>query len=284
MDIFTKVSQPGEYYRTFLEQDCRPDGRQLHEFREIIINVGCISTAEGSSLVKLGETSVICGIKLELATPKEDEPNNGFIIPNVDLPALCSPQFKTGPPSELAQTTSHFMQQLIISSQCVQLSDLGIATGKVCWVLYCDMICLNYDGNLLDACTLSLISALRNVALPVATYNEETGQTDVDLTHKVPLKMADIPVSTTFSVFDTTDLSEKIVVTDPTSEEECLAAGCVTVVTASNSQLCMLHKPGGSSVTDSKLKTCIELALSRTSIVQSLIDTHTHSHTQTLLS
>ena len=32
---------------------------------------------------------------------------------------------------------------------------------QMCWVLYCDMICLNYDGNLLDVCTAALLAALR---------------------------------------------------------------------------------------------------------------------------
>ena len=31
-----------------------------------------------------------------------------------------------------------------------------------CWVLYCDLICVNYDGNLLDACVTALTAALRN--------------------------------------------------------------------------------------------------------------------------
>jgi len=31
-----------------------------------------------------------------------------------------------------------------------------------CWVLYCDLVCLNYDGNLLDTCVTALTAALRN--------------------------------------------------------------------------------------------------------------------------
>lgn len=36
-----------------------------------------------------------------------------------------------------------------------------------CWVLYCDLICLDYDGNLLDACVTALIAALRICKCPV---------------------------------------------------------------------------------------------------------------------
>jgi RNase PH-related exoribonuclease len=41
----------------------RPDGRSLQEFRPVSINVGSIKTAEGSAIVKIGNTVVVCGIK-----------------------------------------------------------------------------------------------------------------------------------------------------------------------------------------------------------------------------
>ena len=30
------------------------------------------------------------------------------------------------------------------------------------WVLYCDLVCLDYDGNLYDACSIALTAALKN--------------------------------------------------------------------------------------------------------------------------
>lgn len=48
----------------------------------------------------------------------------------------------------------------------VNLDKLTIGTDsngkKSVWVLYVDLYCLNYDGNLNDACLLSLIGALKN--------------------------------------------------------------------------------------------------------------------------
>lgn len=40
---------------------------------------GSISTADGSALVRLGETTVVCGIKAEIAEPELDAPTTGFI-------------------------------------------------------------------------------------------------------------------------------------------------------------------------------------------------------------
>ena len=74
---------------------------------------GSIATAEGSSIVKLGNTTIVCGIKAEMANPNPEHPKKGFIVPNIDLPSLCSPRFRPGPPSEQAQVLSQFIADTI---------------------------------------------------------------------------------------------------------------------------------------------------------------------------
>lgn len=54
---------PVKYYRDFLNHDVRPDGRELNQFRPIVINVNSIGTSDGSAIVKIGNTTVVCGIK-----------------------------------------------------------------------------------------------------------------------------------------------------------------------------------------------------------------------------
>jgi len=41
--------------------------------------LGSISTADGSSLVRLGDTTVVCGVKAEIAEPDLDAPDDGFL-------------------------------------------------------------------------------------------------------------------------------------------------------------------------------------------------------------
>ncbi|OCT93084.1 hypothetical protein XELAEV_18016151mg [Xenopus laevis] len=74
-----KTVEPLEYYRRFLKEACRPDGRELTEFRTTTINVGSITTADGSALVKLGNCTVLCGVKAELAAPPADSPDKGYV-------------------------------------------------------------------------------------------------------------------------------------------------------------------------------------------------------------
>jgi len=43
----------------------------------------------------------------------------------------------------------------------LDLQQLCISVDKLVWVLSCDIYCLNYDGSVLDACLIALLSALQ---------------------------------------------------------------------------------------------------------------------------
>uniref|UniRef100_A0A671WNL7 Ribosomal RNA-processing protein 43 n=1 Tax=Sparus aurata TaxID=8175 RepID=A0A671WNL7_SPAAU len=252
------------------KENCRPDGRELSEFRTTTLNIGSISTADGSALVKVGNTTVICGIKAELTNPTVEAPGKGYIVPNVDLPPLCSSRFRPGPPSEQAQAASQFVADVIESSEVIQTEDLCIERGKLCWVLYCDLMCLDYDGNLLDACTIALLAALKNTKLPEVTISTETPE--VNLAKTRGLHIHKHPVSASFCVFD-----DSILIVDPTAEEESLKTAQLTVVTDEEDRLCTVHKPGGTSLSGEKLQECISRATARQREIQKLIDKVTRS-------
>lgn len=77
------------------------------------------------------------------------------------MPALCSSKFRPGPPCDEAQVASQIVCNILENSEYVNLEQLCIAYDKLAWVLYCDMICLNYDGCLIDVCVAALSAALR---------------------------------------------------------------------------------------------------------------------------
>lgn len=58
-----RAINPVKYYKDYLSNNIRPDGRNFTKFRSIALNVDSISTADGSAIVKLGNTTVVCGIK-----------------------------------------------------------------------------------------------------------------------------------------------------------------------------------------------------------------------------
>eukprot|EP01084_Bolivina_argentea_P120294 213220_1 len=81
---------PLEFYRKFLDKNVRPDGRTLTKCRTTLINSNCISTTDGSAVVKIGSTTVTTGIKLEIAAPRSPNVKDGFIDIDVILDPLCT--------------------------------------------------------------------------------------------------------------------------------------------------------------------------------------------------
>jgi exosome complex component RRP43 len=78
-----KRLHPQAYFNRFLPHAFRPDGRPLDDdaraWRDVSINLGSISTASGSALVRVGETTVTCGVKAEIFEPSVYEPAAGCI-------------------------------------------------------------------------------------------------------------------------------------------------------------------------------------------------------------
>lgn len=192
---------PIRYYKEYLKQKVRPDGRGISSFRPVSLNINSITTADGSAVIKIGKTTVICAIKAELTTPNPETPKHGFVCVSVELPPLCSPKFRPGPPSDEAQVATSFMNQLVEESNLLDMESLGIQVDKLAWVLYCDIICLNHDGSLLDACVPVLIAALKTLKLPHVTYDTTTEEISVDTEnrHGIPINYSLTAI--TYAVF-----------------------------------------------------------------------------------
>jgi exosome complex component RRP43 len=47
-------------------------------------------------------------------------------------------------------------------SPLIDLHELCINENNAVWVLYADIVCLNYDGNVWDAILVSLVAALKS--------------------------------------------------------------------------------------------------------------------------
>ncbi|CAD6565922.1 MAG: hypothetical protein CYPHOPRED_000096 [Cyphobasidiales sp. Tagirdzhanova-0007] len=237
-ELFQRI-QPAEYLSRFLEHGYRPDGRRPNEFREPILNVGSITSADGSALVKTGQTTILCGIRAEIAEPDLLAPSRGFLVPNVELPAMCSPKFRPGPPSDEAQVLSHRIRSILLSSAILPLSSLCIEPGKAAWVVYADLVCLNYDGNLVDAALVAVVAALQNTRLPKAQW-------DVDLEEAVAvpdelnsLHLRSTVLCASFGVSEGGHL-----LCDPTAFEEPLLATHLSIVLDDDGMLRNVYQAG----------------------------------------
>ncbi|GFU38230.1 exosome complex component RRP43 [Nephila pilipes] len=262
-DAQLKLLQPQKYINAFLENNIRPDGRGLTDFRSVLINVGAIGTACGSALIKLGNTSVLCGIKAELTNPSLKEPNNGFFVPNVTLTSICSNRYVPGPPTEQAQVFSQIIMDLWKDSSFLNPTDLCIVPSKLAWCLFAEMTCLSCDGNVLDACVLALMAALKNTKLPEVKVNADSNAIEVT-DNLLDLKVNYFVFSATYAV-----LGENCIA-DPSSEEESLAKSCVTVF-LKNLHESSVHSFG--CMKEEEIFHCIDCSKKRYSEMKALLET-----------
>ncbi|KAK4181424.1 ribosomal protein S5 domain 2-type protein [Triangularia setosa] len=141
--VFAKLSPHPYLLRTLSpdspdQQPTRNNGRSPQQSRPIQINTSSLSQAHGSSLVRTGDTTVICGVRGELlpvTSIPQFRPHNGtlydqdeddeqrarkelrdydLLVPNIELATGCAPQFLPGvPPTTLAQTLSTRVYSLL---------------------------------------------------------------------------------------------------------------------------------------------------------------------------
>ncbi|KAK4200628.1 putative exosome complex exonuclease RRP43 [Triangularia verruculosa] len=154
--VFAKLSPHPYLLRTLSpdspdQQPTRNNGRAPHQSRPIQINTSSLSQAHGSSLVRTGDTTVICGVRGELlpvTSIPQFRPHNGtlydqdeddeararkelkdydLLVPNIELATGCAPQFLPGvPPTTLAQTLSTRVYSLLHGTGVVDGRELRI--------------------------------------------------------------------------------------------------------------------------------------------------------------
>lgn len=118
----------------------RPDGRQDNEIREVKITRNFISTAEGSVLIELGNTRVICNATIEERVPPflKDQ-NKGWITAEYAMLPRAT-QVRTSRESSVGRVSgrTHEIQRLIGRSlrSVVDLERIG---QRTIWI-DCDVI------------------------------------------------------------------------------------------------------------------------------------------------
>ncbi|XP_064398319.1 exosome complex component RRP43-like isoform X2 [Halichondria panicea] len=155
-----KFVDPVSYLSAFVSNGVRPDGRSCSTARNVTLNIGSISTANGSAMVKLGQTCVLAAVKMELSNPPLECPSRGYLVCNIDQSSSSLSEALSGPPTSEAQSLSQTLQDLL--SRFVDCDDLILVESKLCWTVYVDVVCLCNSGNVWDACVLASTVALIN--------------------------------------------------------------------------------------------------------------------------
>jgi len=171
----------------------RLDSRKLDEYREIRIETGISKKAEGSAKVTIGETAVIAGVKMATATPYPDTPEEGVMTTSAEYLPMGAPEFESGPPREDEIILGRIVDRAIRESKCIDFEKLCIEPKEKVWMVFIDILVMNHDGNLFDACGLAAIAALKDAKMPVLT---DDGTVDHEhLKGSLPIKGTPITIA-----------------------------------------------------------------------------------------
>jgi len=249
-----------EYAIELIERGKRIDGRNFDEFRKIEIKTNVAGKAEGSAMVKLGETELIAGVKMEIAKPFEDTPNEGVLIVNAEFSPLASPDFESGPPSENAIELARIVDRGIRESKAIKMDELVIEAGEKVWGIFIDIHVINHKGNLIDAAALAAITALSNTRVP-KIVDEKVVRKDFE--RKLPVEHQPITVSVC-------RLGNKYIL-DPLLEEENVLDAKLSVAIMEDNRICALQKQGNKGLEFDEIETMIDLAMEKSKEIRKLI-------------
>lgn len=229
--IIPKIKK--ETILSLLRKDKRIDDRGLDDYREIEITTNLIGKADGSAIVKLGDTTVITGVKVQLDRPFPDTPEKGIQIVNAELIPLASPIFEPGPPGEEDVELSRVIDRGLRSSEMIKLDELVLIPGEKVWAVFVDIYALDHGGNLIDASALASVAALLTTQ-----YNKVEVEDDniIVTDEKINLPIGNIPVFVTIA-----KIGDKLIV-DPSYEEELVMDARITFVIDENESITGIQK------------------------------------------
>lgn len=180
------------------------------KFADFTCATNIIRTAEGSAMVTVGDTRVVCGIKVKVLPGLPDE-TTSFFTCNVEHLGLAFRGQRTnqGPSKEL-QALSVQLEWLIsnvvlpnASNQLQIFAEGDAKSPSGVYLLHIDIGILLDNGCLLDACLASVIAALgtaswpRLIAVPQPQEdsNSVPNAPKVEFKEKVPRELVRLTIS-----------------------------------------------------------------------------------------
>ncbi len=236
-----------------LSKGVRFDGRKLDQYRKVTVESGVTRNAEGSARVIIGETEVICGVKMSVEKPYPDTPENGNLAVNVELLPLSNPNFESGPPGKAAIELARVVDRGVRESEAIDIKSLCIEPGEKVWTMFIDICTINDAGNLFDSISLAVTAALKDSRFPSYDGTEIDYKKKTD--KKLPLKSEPVEV-TVLKIGD-------YFIIDPTNQELEYLDARITVAFTEDGTVCAMQKGGNSELSLDEIKEMIDLAYTK---------------------
>ena len=236
----------------------RADNRGMFDYREISIQSAPLQNPDGSSLVSIGKSQVMAGVKFDIATPFADRPQEGVLSTSADLLPLASHLFETGPPSDESIELARVVDRGIRSANTIDLKSFFLTEGKVL-ALYIDIFVLDHDGNLIDASSLAAMSALLSCRMPKI---EDGKIIRGEFSGKLPV--GEKVVTCTFGK------SGSKMFLDPSLDEE-KGMDCRLTLATTSKHICAGQKGGWGSLSEKDLMELSDISMRKGSELRALL-------------
>ena len=289
----------------------RDDGRDIDDVRKIKLRLGRWDNGSECTVQWGHSTRVTSLCSASLVPPNQDRPSNGMLNFSVDLSPMASTGFRQAPPVSTAPAggsrTPNYsnthqrllsnrilrcLERIILIGGALDTEALVVLPSKWVWRLNVAITVLDHGGNLIDACVLAAIAALRHYRKPHVELSSASSLSDnfespsnvhgaasdepvlpnlipSIVKEATPLPLHHSPLSISFALIPMEDdvavsavssSNTVVALVDPTDREELVQLGSLTIAMNVHSEVCLLDYGGGCELTPTKLKGCYKLA------------------------
>ncbi len=236
-----------------LQEGKRIDGRALDEIRPLSIDIDVVPHANGSARVRLGDTEIVSGIKVQPDRPFPDMGDKGIFICTAEILPLAHPSAETVPPQPDVIELARVVDRGIRESGMIDLSQFVLEKDKSVIGLFADSVVTDHDGNLFDACSYASVAAIITSKIPKWEMKD-------DIPVLIENQESDAPI-TTIPISVTMGRIGEFIIVDPNIDEwGCLDAR-ITITTNSDGNIVALQKGGSDGFTLEQLVKCSELSI-----------------------
>ena len=243
----------------------RHDGRKMNELRPITKSEVRLDPTP-TAFVTIGGTSVVCGIRAELAPCDPHFPDEGRVHVDVTAPLIGNSLPAATVNDHCASLVADVLGYLSLDSVLPNRRPLCIRAGEACWLVFVDVVVISVDGSLRGAVLESVQMCFQNLKLPAMELPDGTLSAPVDLRRAVAEgapKARCVTVAAFIAGGVENESGSVHLVVDPNSGEESVADGVVSAVVCKSpvdgsTRLLSLSYDGGCAIALPPLGECLK--------------------------
>ncbi|EDQ92090.1 uncharacterized protein MONBRDRAFT_31214 [Monosiga brevicollis MX1] len=237
------------------DEPARLDGRHRHEHRECKFT---FHQTPGFVELALGKTRVMAQLTCEVVAPHPDYDSEGFFRFNVSIAAGAGIAYAAQRSSseEIVELT-RLLERAFKEARAIDSESLCIVKGEKVWEVRVDVTVLENGGNMADGVCLAALAGILTFRRPYVSLTG--GQVKIHSLEEhepVSLSVHHRPIAVTIASI----AGGRHLLVDPTSLEEAVAEGCITVCLNGHGEICSINSGGGTPLSPEQMKELLQLA------------------------